>query len=158
MFNINNGCKSKFNLLQSICVYFDSSFVYMSAYANVYCKTICKCIRQSIFIGPRSIAEVPFDSARHFRATLLLRTTCMRLWGNWVASCVVALQTKNQKIAPPTFCLVAILIERNPPPREDFLFIMFPHQEPCVRGPPSKELYQVLRGGSSYTRFLDEGT
>jgi len=31
---------------------------------------------------------------------------------------------------------------------------MFPHQEPCVRGPPSKDLYQVLRGESSYTRLL----
>jgi len=27
------------------------------------------------------------------------------------------------------------LIERNPPPRGGFLFTMFPHQEPCVRGP-----------------------
>ena len=43
---------------------------------------------------------------------------------------------------------------KNPPPRGGFLFTMFPHQEPCVRGPPSKDLYQVLRGGSSYTRFL----
>ena len=34
------------------------------------------------------------------------------------------------------------------------LFTVFLHQEPCVRGPPSKDLYQVLRGGSSYTRFL----
>ena len=46
------------------------------------------------------------------------------------------------------------LIERNHPPRGGFIFTMFPHQEPCVRGPPSKDLYQVLRGGSSYTRFL----
>jgi len=69
----------------------------MFAYANVYFKTICECIRQSIFIGPTSIAEVPFDSVRRFRATLLLRTTCMRLWDNWVASCVAALQTKNQR-------------------------------------------------------------
>jgi len=46
------------------------------------------------------------------------------------------------------------LIERNPPPRGGFLFTMFPHQEPCVRGPSWKNLYQVLRGGSSYTRFL----
>jgi len=38
------------------------------------------------------------------------------------------------------------LIERNPPPRGGFLFTMFPHQEPWVRGPPSKDLYQVLRG------------
>ena len=46
------------------------------------------------------------------------------------------------------------LIERNPPSRGGFLFAMFPDHELCVRGPPSKDLYQVLRGGSSYTRFL----
>jgi len=48
-----------------------------------------------------SIAGVPFDSVRRFRATLLLRTTCMRLCGNWVASCVVAYRTKNQEPSPP---------------------------------------------------------
>jgi len=47
-----------------------------------------------------------------------------------------------------------ILIQRNSPPRGGFLFTMFPHEEPCVRGPPSKDLYQVLRGGSSYSRFV----
>jgi len=46
------------------------------------------------------------------------------------------------------------LSERTPPPRGGFLFTIFPHQELCVRGPPSKDLYQVLRGGSSSTRFL----
>jgi len=46
------------------------------------------------------------------------------------------------------------LIERNPPPRGGFLFTMFPHQEPWVRGPPSKHLVQILRGGSSYSRLL----
>jgi len=46
------------------------------------------------------------------------------------------------------------LIERNPTPRGGFLFTMFPHQEPWVRGTPSKNLYQVLQGGSSYSRFL----
>ena len=50
--------------------------------------------------------------------------------------------------------LCCILIERNPHPWGGFLFNMFPHQEPCVRRPPSKNLYQVFRGGSSYTRFL----
>jgi len=50
--------------------------------------------------------------------------------------------------------LFFILIERNPPPRGGFLFTMFPHQEPCVRGLSSKDLYHVLGGGSSYTRFL----
>jgi len=47
-----------------------------------------------------------------------------------------------------------ILIERNPPPRGGFLFTMLPHQEPWLRGPPSKYLVQILRGGSSYSRFL----
>ena len=47
-------------------------YIYMSAYAIVYFKTICECTRQSIFIGPRSITGVPFDSARRFRTSLLL--------------------------------------------------------------------------------------
>ena len=46
------------------------------------------------------------------------------------------------------------LIERNPPPRGGFVFTMFPDQEPCGRGPPSKNLVQIFRGGSSYTRLL----
>ena len=58
------------------------------------------------------------------------------------------------RVSVITKCVVTKLIERNPPPGGGFLFTMFPHQEPCVRGPPSKDLYQVLRGGSSYTRFL----
>jgi len=44
--------------------------------------------------------------------------------------------------------------KETPPPRGGFLFPMFNHQEPCVRKPPSKNLVQILRGGSSYTRFL----
>ena len=47
------------------------------------------------------------------------------------------------------------LIERTPtPPWGVFLFTMLPHQEPWVRGPRSKNLCQVLREGSSYSRFL----
>ena len=46
------------------------------------------------------------------------------------------------------------LIERKPPPRGGFVFTMFPHQEPCARGPPSKHLVQILRGGSSSSGFL----
>jgi len=47
-----------------------------------------------------------------------------------------------------------ILIERNPPPRGGFLFTMFPNQEPGGRGPFSKNLYQVLGGGSPSSGFL----
>ena len=61
----------------------------VSANANEYIKTI--------FMRLRSIAGVPFDSVRRFRASLLLHTTCMHLCRNWVASCVAALQTKTQK-------------------------------------------------------------
>jgi len=38
----------------------------------------------------KSIAGVPFDLVRRFRAALLLRHTCMRLCCNGVASCVAA--------------------------------------------------------------------
>ena len=59
---------------------------------------------------------------------------------------------------PSTHSIQHNLIERNPPPRGGFLCIMFPHQEPYVRGPPSKDLYQVLRGGVLLHTVLDEGT
>ena len=39
------------------------------------------------------------------------------------------------------------LIKTNPPLRGGFLFTMFPDQEPGGRGPPSKNLSQVLEGG-----------
>ena len=52
-------------------------------------------------------------------------------------------------------CMTYIYRSKEPPPpRGGFLFTMFPHQEPCIRGPPSKNLSQILRGGSSYTRLL----
>ena len=41
-----------------------------------------------------------------------------------------------------------------PPPQGGFLFTMFLGQEHGVRGPPSKHLYQLLRGGSSSSGFL----
>jgi len=46
------------------------------------------------------------------------------------------------------------LIERTPLPQGGFLFTMFLHQEPCVRGPPSKNLVHMIRKGSSHIRFL----
>jgi len=52
---------------------------------------------KTTFICPRSIAGVLFDSVRRFRASVLLHTTCVHLCCNWVASCVSAWQTKNQK-------------------------------------------------------------
>ena len=57
-------------------------------YSNLYVK--------SIIISLGSIAGVPFDLVGRFRATLLLRTTCMCRCYNWVASCVSALQPKHQ--------------------------------------------------------------
>jgi len=46
MVNIHDVFESKLNLLWCICVLFYSSFVCTSAYANVYFKTICECLRQ----------------------------------------------------------------------------------------------------------------
>jgi len=43
---------------------------------------------------------------------------------------------------------------KNPPPPGGVSFTIFPHQEPWVRGPPSNHLVRILRGGSSYARFL----
>jgi len=46
MLNMTNAYKSKLNLIELICVLFYSSFVCMSAYANVFFTTICECLRQ----------------------------------------------------------------------------------------------------------------
>ena len=62
---------------------------------------VCECLLQNNnhktkhknnTICARSIAGVPFDSVRRFRASLLpwLCITCTHLCRNWVASCVVA--------------------------------------------------------------------
>ena len=50
------------------------------------------------------------------------------------------------------------LIERNPRPWGGFLFTIFPHQELCVRGTTSKNLVQILRGGSSSIAALTHGS
>ena len=50
------------------------------------------CLSMRISSETRSIAGMPFDSAGRFRATLLLRTTCMRSCCNRIASCVAALE------------------------------------------------------------------
>jgi len=45
----------------------------------------------------------------------------------------------------------SIIWSKEPPPPGgvSFLFTMFRHQEPCVRGPLSRNLVQILQGGSS---------
>jgi len=50
-----------------------------------------------IFMSPRSIAGVPFESVGRFLATLPLRTTCMRSCCTWSVSDMSAQQTENQK-------------------------------------------------------------
>jgi len=42
---------------------------------------------------------------------------------------------------------MSILIERTPPPGGGFLFTMFPHPEPWVRGPPRRIWYKFFEGG-----------
>ena len=84
------------SVIVNMCVLFYLSFGCISAYANVYFQpTIIKqnikiILLQNNIHMSGSIAGVPFDSVGRFRATLLLRTTCMRLWGNWAARCVAA--------------------------------------------------------------------
>jgi len=43
---------------------------------------------------------------------------------------------------------------KNPPPPGGVSYLLCSLIKNRVQGPPSKDLYQVLRGGSSYTRFL----
>jgi len=51
------------------------------------------------------------------------------------------------RVSPLLSLSLRKLIERNPPPRGGFLFAIFPHQEPCVRGPPRRTWYKSFKGG-----------
>jgi len=42
--------------------------------------------------------------------------------------------------------VATIWSKEHPPPRGGFLFTLFPHQEPWVRGPPFKHLVQFFEG------------
>jgi len=72
---------------------------------HIYGRVFCSFPRLSLYLrlrissNPRSTAVVPFDSAGRFRTSLsrLLHTTYMHSCCNWIASCVAAWQTKNQK-------------------------------------------------------------
>ena len=87
-------------LLFHVCVLHPCSVV-LDVYSVpcLFYLTTCVCVChlfQTTFMRPRSIARVPFDSVRRFRASLLLHTTCVHLCCNWVVSCVAVYQTKNK--------------------------------------------------------------
>jgi len=70
---LNEMSKFKLNLRSWMCILSYSSFVCISAYANIYFQTTFNqhsCVRGPLREG------VPSDSVRRFRASLLLRTTC----------------------------------------------------------------------------------
>jgi len=66
-----------------------------------------------------------------FTYCILQKKTCLP------PHCIMIVKTLNLKFYT--------LIERNPSSKGGFLCTVFPHQEPCVRGPPSKNLVQILQ-------------
>ena len=76
----------------------------------------------------------------------------------WVRCLTYTAEEETEQLFSSTCIDDPNLSKEPPPPRGVFLFTMFPDQEPCVRGPPSKNLVQILRGGSSYTRLEGTGT
>ena len=83
------------------------------------------------------------------RCTFLQEKTCTRQRHRLFHFSVSCISCKSV-----ASCKRWTLIEKNRPPRGCFLFTMFPDQEPRGRGPPSKHLVQILRGGSSCFGFL----
>jgi len=61
----------------------------------------------------RSIAGVPFDSVRRFRASLLLRTTCMHLCRNWLQAVWRNNKPKAQKKISSSAWGLTFLGDRN---------------------------------------------
>jgi len=90
--------KSKLNLLWCFCGLFYFSFVCMSAYANVYFKTICECIRK---INIRR-SEVNYGSAIEPGASGLpyyCTSTCARSGCTRRANCVDSKPKMKNKIS-----------------------------------------------------------
>jgi len=84
IFNINiqiNHLKTKFHILNTF-----------PTYKYIHFKITFMC--------PRSIAGVPFDLVRRFRATLSLHTACVCSCCTWRATCVAAFnkEKKNHRI------------------------------------------------------------
>jgi len=82
-------------LCQKLIIVHTDTLIHLNSYCVcVFCSILRLCIPafayHQVSLHLKPIAGVPFDSVRRFRATLLLHTTCMRFWGNWVASCVAA--------------------------------------------------------------------
>jgi len=71
----------------------------LRVYGRVFSSTLLLFVylRMRMSSDPRSIAGVPFNSVGRFQASLLLHTTCMRSYCNWIATCVAAYQTTKHK-------------------------------------------------------------
>jgi len=100
----------------------------------------CGCIG-TVDSGPKCAHS--WNQIQMLKQYLFCHIYCAHLWTRVAAIVTASCAVSNREF-----------IERTPPPRGGFVFPMFPHQEPCVRGPPSKNLVQILRRGSSYTRLL----
>ena len=104
-----------------MCVWSCSSFVCISAYANVYFKTTSMC--------PRSIAGVPFDSVRRFRASLrfVRKNKMLALGVCFPQPC----STDGRRFAASRSCLnyYEITFELLPRSRLNyyFFFVVLPH-------------------------------
>jgi len=97
MLIINNVSKFKLNLLRDMSVWFYSSFVCTSAYANIYSKTI-----REINIRRSEVhCESPFEPGGS-GLSFLLHTTCVRSCCTWRASCVVAFIKRIQRYKKTT--------------------------------------------------------
>ena len=97
MLIINNVSKFKLNLLRDMSVWFYSSFVCTSAYANIYSKTIreINIHRSEVHCGS------PFEPGGS-GLSFLLHTTCVRSCCTWRASCVVAFIKRIQRYKKTT--------------------------------------------------------
>jgi len=153
-------------LLLFMCVY-----IYIYIYIYV-CLCVCVCVCESLLLKKCDMTQscVWHDSSwdtTHLYDELSTKTIFMMSGPQLIIKMSwLVIKMRWLPMGYPMCCGLLIikmsrismgypmLIDRNPPPREVFLFTVFPHKEPWDRGPPSKNLYQVLRGGSSYSRFL----
>jgi len=141
-------------MCESVC-----ARMHTHVYAHLH-VCMCMCLRRSqqhiffqdqdIHPGNDPICNIIMCRCMRTRERACVQTTTLE-W--WEAECTLYTHTYTP-IYLLSLSLHTHLDQKKPPPRGGFLFTMFPDQEPGGRGPPSKNLYQVLRGGSSFPGFL----
>jgi len=142
-------------LYKRIClVDLSRDFGWVSLVVSYDCRWANDVLDSTGFVYARQFVEQLQYDGKWIRSVVIIWLPMGRRFLNRHRCCIYMKIRLVVAIQQQCSAKVAVWSNETPPLRGGFLFTMFPHQNPWVRGSPSKNLYKVLRDGSSYSRFL----